>query len=89
MAVIFAGCAALSMPSGGSEGNPAKKDVIKKTFEAVMCMKTKEDMTHCPEKSRTFMYFIRTFLSNRHELCRNSGRIYDKVTASFDHLDTG
>jgi hypothetical protein len=34
--LIFAGCAALSMLSEDPGGNPAKKDVNKKTFEAVM-----------------------------------------------------
>jgi hypothetical protein len=62
----------------GPRGDSTKKDVIKKTFEAGMCMKTKGKLAKCPEKSRTFLSKFRTFSANRYEFCRNSGRIeYD------------
>jgi len=57
-----------------------KKDVTKNTFEAVMCMKTNKYKTKCLEQIRTFMSKIRTLLPNRHELCRNSGRICYETT---------
>jgi hypothetical protein len=39
----------------GQGGDPAKKDVRKKTLEAGMCMKTSKYLTNCPENIRTFM----------------------------------
>jgi hypothetical protein len=54
-------------------GELQEKNFKINTFEAGICMKTNEYLTNCPENIRTFMYLIRTFLSNRYQFCRNSG----------------
>ena len=54
-------------------GKLQEKDVNKNMSEASICMKTNKSLTDFPEKSRTFMYLIRTFSSNRYQFCRNSG----------------
>jgi hypothetical protein len=75
---VFDGCAGLSVLSGRSGGGYGKKDVKRNTTEASMYMKTNKSRTKSLEKSRTFMYKIRTFASNRHEFCTKN-RLCDAI----------
>jgi hypothetical protein len=46
-------------------------------------MKTKEHLTQCPEKSRTFLSKFRTFTANRHEFHRKMRSCGDNLPAQF------
>ena len=62
----FDGCAALSMLSAMSERGYCKKDFKNKYVRSWNVYENKQNHDKMPGKSRTFS-------SNRHEFCRNSG----------------
>jgi hypothetical protein len=59
-------CRFISVFGKVGEGMLQKKDVTKSASKASKYMKTNKSRAKCPRKIRTFLYYVRTFLSNRH-----------------------
>jgi hypothetical protein len=64
----------------GPAGKTARKRFKIKYVRSRYMYEKKQINDKLPAKNRTFMFKIRTFLSNRHEICRKSASNYDETT---------